>query len=119
MKIRNGFVSNSSSSSFLIYGVNVEDTEKLIENLGLTDEEKESLEGEGDWYLSEILYEKDLGGVDYFAAYGEYIYLGCSWDSVGDNETGLEFKEKVQKKISELLGEDSKCSTHSEAWMDC
>jgi len=83
----------------------------------LTDEEKESLEDEGDWYLREILYDKDMGGLEFQTAYdGDYMYLGRSWDSVGDDETGLQFKESVQKKITELLGEDAKCETISEAW---
>lgn len=117
MKIRNGFVSNSSSSSFLIYGVEVEDVNKLIEGLNLTDKEKESLEEEGDWHLSEILEDKNLKGLEYMNAYdGECHYLGRSWDSVGDNETGLEFKNTIQKKISKLLGEDTECGTISESW---
>jgi hypothetical protein len=120
MKIRQGFVSNSSSSSFLIYGVSVEDNDKLVEALKLTDEEKEGWEDEGNWFLTELFDDKDDSNLELQTAYdGEYLYLGRSWSSVGDNETGLEFKNSIQKDINKLLGEndDSKCSTISEAWM--
>jgi len=119
MKIRNGFVSNSSSSSFLIYGVHLDDIETLISNLELTDDEKNSLEAEGDWYLSEILDGKDLDGLNYYSAYdGESKYLGRSWSCVGDDETGFEFKNSIQKKIDSLLCKGIECSTISEAWHD-
>ena len=53
MKIRRGFVSNSSSCSFCIYGVSIEPQklcEKLVENgIELTKEDKEDIY---DWFDS-------------------------------------------------------------------
>jgi len=61
--------------------------------------------------------DKDLNRVKFQSAYdGECHFLGRSWDTVGNNETGLQFKESVHKKVSELLGENTKCITISEAW---
>jgi hypothetical protein len=120
MKLRSGFVSNSSSSSFLIYGTEV-DASELAEKLNLTEEEKNSLDEEGDWYLSEILYKHNemVKGLEFISAYGgEAFYLGLSWDSIGDDETGKEFKSKIEESVKTLLGDNVKCKTHQEAWHD-
>jgi hypothetical protein len=47
-----------------------------------------------------------------------YSYLGFSWDSTKEDETKKQFKERVEKTLKNLLGNDIKCSTHQEAWRD-
>ena len=42
-------------------------------------------------------------------------YLGYSWDNVGDDETGKQFKERIQNKLKEL---NLECDTHEECFHD-
>ena len=42
------------------------------------------------------------------------VYIGREWSSIGDDETGKQFKDSVQKIISEKLGDGLKCRTHEE-----
>lgn len=124
MKLRNGFVSNSSTSSFLIYGVEVE----------------------AGWEASEALYGEILDKYDLssWCINGENLFIGESWCNVRDDETGRQFKDRVQKAINDLFTElknsdkkvesedededfdlkdivpedkkDWECDTHEEAW---
>jgi len=100
MKVRNGFVSNSSTSSFLIYGVSMdigyEEGEKL--------EEKASAVGLEIHNLS-----SDNGG----------FYMGKSWSSIEDNETGKQFKDKIEASIKNIVADpELKCETIEYAWHD-
>jgi hypothetical protein len=45
-------------------------------------------------------------------------YVGRSFTTIKDNETGAAFKQSVTNKLSELLGKKVKCTTISEAWYD-
>ena len=47
-----------------------------------------------------------------------YYAVGRSWDTIGDDETGKQFKEKVEQGIKEVFGDKIKCSTHTDAWRD-
>jgi len=100
MKIRNGFVSNSSSSSFLIYGFYFEDKKSF--NKVFEEEIKKFLddgEDSGDFDVEEIDWcEPCIDGMKIHAP-GEWynIYVGQSWDSIGDDETGRAFKQKIAK----------------------
>jgi len=95
MKIRNGFVSNSSSSSFCIYGIKIKGREK---------------EGRAEEIGLEAHYgDSNLGD--------NYLYIGRSWCNIGDNETGAQFKKDIEKKIKDAFGID-KCSTIEEAWQN-
>lgn len=89
MKIRQGFVSNSSTTSFCIYGA------------GISHEQEEDAEELG------LIVERD--------EYGD-LYAGLYWFNIGDDETGGEFKIKIREKISKLT--DKKCRTIEEAYSD-
>lgn len=93
MKIRNGFVSNSSSSSFLIYGCMV--SEEVADKA------------------------EEMKDVKFDVFYGEYetYYLGLSWDDVKDDQTGKGFKESIEKSIKDAFeDEEFSFGTFSEAW---
>ena len=62
--------------------------------------------------LMEEISEKT--GVEFVSGYEDY-YFGKSWDSIGDDETGKQFKERIEKAIKEVIPE-AKCVTHEEAW---
>jgi hypothetical protein len=130
MKIRNGFVSNSSSSSFLIYGTPIEtekvkealleDWKTLGESVNLSgDFTKEDVEDAVDdyslWDFEEQLNKK-FPGLNIHGA-DDFMYLGLSWDDVRDDETGLEFKTRIEEAVAKI-DPKAKCGTHSEAWYD-
>ena len=95
MKIRQGFVSNSSTTSFLIYGVFVDDEELVDKAWGV-----DGIQGYSDPY--------DSGG-----------WVGASWCSVRDDETGAQFKARVEAKLFTELGiKPEDCGTHEQAWRD-
>ena len=179
MKIRNGFVSNSSSSSFCIYGIRgsagIEDVKKfqkafpdkfkmavdklreskyeseksavtILEKLGNEDYFKDitargcdhaiTVEnakfcpecGKSTWITIENPSKKELArlndaefcarimGLGNFGGGEMGDYLGRSWASIGDNETGAEFKKSVDDIL--MITDGKKGSTIKEAWFD-
>ena len=104
MKVRNGFVSNSSSSSFLMYGIVAEE-----DDLNIKDSE--------DLYdIAEDLFENEL--TIYANDNINGIYIGASWDSIKDDETGAEFKSRIESIFKYTLKKDVKCSTIEDSWYD-
>jgi hypothetical protein len=132
MKIRVGFVSNSSSSSFLMYGVCLESSELrefFSNNIkknpdSLPEYARKLLEGiEIDEDSASEIAETvaDMLGKDYnynAGPEGENFYFGRSWCSVKDDETGKQFKSSIEKDLKKFFGKDIKVSTHQEAWFD-
>lgn len=145
MKTRNGFVSNSSSSSFCIYGTALEtdccEIFKTIKNKSpeafkklkdwvktwehpeemlawldnMSDDYPEAIDDIDIVEVLEDVFDKDIS----IHAPGDYdtIYVGREWKDIGGDETGNEFKKDVEKKLSKILG-NVKCDTYEEAWRD-
>lgn len=104
MKTRIGFVSNSSSTSFCIYGVCV-DYKKAIEKLNNGKECYSLPLPNGFCSYQNPNYDDDF-------------YIGKEWYTIGDNQTGLEFKKNIQEELSKLFGEPIKCETLADSWYD-
>ena len=136
MKIRNGFVSNSSSSSFCIYGISIDksliteqdEIKNLVKN-NLNADEVENFEEEDYLSFYEIVdfLEAPLNEFNlyYNGAYDwSETFIGRSWASLEDEETAGEFKKDVQTSIKEFFEkylpgvEPDECQTHQEAWHD-
>lgn len=115
MKSRSGFVSNSSSSSFLIYGTSVDSSDArawLKSNKNLSDDEIDEMDS---YEIREII-ESECG-LNFFGNSDYGMYVGASWDEVGDDETGKQFKTRVETEVKKVFP-DASFSTYEEAWYD-
>jgi len=120
MKIRNGFVSNSSTSSFCIYGVCLEKkvAKALTEKLGTGGDTSHLCD-----YFRALIKDANVNLTAYRGDpnYGEFVYIGRSWSSIKDDETGKMFKDKIKADILKLLNNELPnvaFATLEEAWYD-
>jgi len=124
MKIRNGFVSNSSASSFLIYGLEIDSTdlEEILRGKMPKKDNNDDIDIDIYEELDDIIPSKSQLK-SYSPESCGVFYIGCSWDNIDDNETGKQFKERVEKEIRDLIIGDlwlekMKFGTHEYAWRD-
>jgi len=114
MKIRNGFVSNSSSSSFHIYGTCIDESEirKILIEKEIATEE--GLDQYGAWeFFGE--FESEVGNLSCYPDYdGGRAYIGRAYSNIGDDETGREFKKSATKAVKKLFGEEVECEEYEE-----
>jgi len=115
MKIRNGFVSNSSSSSFLIYGIS-EYTMPEKEQEDENDEDYDSCDDD------DAIYElAGKAGLEYHSIEGcDGYYIGKSLASCRDDQTMGDFKAEVKALINKTFGlqPDKSFDIHEEAYYD-
>jgi len=106
MKIRTCFVSNSSSSSFCIYGTYFEELSE------------KKLNGKIVKKLNELGFYLGSGPNDL----GDGIYVGRNATSIEDNETGKEFKNSTLKELQECFPDKNitaeNLSFIQEGWLD-
>jgi hypothetical protein len=114
MKVRHGFVSNSSSSSFLLYGVCV-DREAVLAgyNRLVKAGEIKGRQTEDIWDIDGAM------GLEFHIPWDDEVYVGLSWDDVGNDETGREFKARAVAAVLAIIPKyKGDFSTHKEAWRD-
>ncbi len=115
-KIRAGFISNSSSSSFCLYGIHLSDdkTENFIkENFSDNEKIMKCLESYDSYELEYFINndERFKGLKILIGSEDLYSYIGRDFTSIGDNETGKEFKESVQENVKKFF-KNEKCRIH-------
>jgi hypothetical protein len=116
MKTRIGFVSNSSTTSFCIYGafIDGEDQYKaMCKSCGM--------EYDADTFeLYDIIDDIcEKVGLTYHMGYdSDGVYIGKGMEQMKDNETYGAFKKNVQDALEKLLGGKVECSVMQESWQD-
>lgn len=103
MKKRKGFVSNSSSTSFAVVGITL-DEDQFKEVFGVEE-----------YYAVEELTGLEVGQA---YQYNDIYYVGLSWDKQEIGETKGEFFARIEAALVPYLGEDVKVLPISGGWYD-
>lgn len=123
MKTRNGFVSNSSTTSFCIMGIELDELNFPEE----PNEEERKLMEECEYEdVSDIDRSErmdirfDKSGLDYeIEPYNDNVYVGLSVSKMRPDETMAQFQERAAELIRQHLPEcDKKPGWIVDAWRD-
>jgi len=124
MKIRNGFVSNSSSSSFCLYGYHVNDNEEFIEEIkNYIDSDKLNEIVYDEYYIDSYSLESYIKDdmISVISDYDDDIFIGVNNISIPEDMTLIQIKDYIISVINNKLGiniEKRKICWHEDCWMD-
>jgi hypothetical protein len=109
MKIRDGFVSNSSSTSFTLMGA-TGSAQSFVDAYNKIHPESP---------IQDIYDLNDPDISSYTSPYGYDSYVGIDLDSLGEDETKGQLRARASAAMVALFGEDfAKVDVISESWYD-
>ena len=111
MKIRIDYVSNSSSSSFMVVGHVFDggDLAKIAEYNKLVSEYQDTPEDYSQWSNGEIVeaLEEKFKNLDFqygLENYYDEVCIGMTYDQMKDSETKKEFEKRIADRLKEMTG---------------
>jgi len=116
MKIREGFVSNSSTTSFCAVGMSFEKEDLikiLIKNFipDYSEEVPTSIDTANyediSIHIEKLLDKKNCKDIDVWTNYDDYLFLGTSIDHMKDTDTLYHFKRKTEMELSKIVSHPS------------
>ena len=118
MKIRAGFVSNSSTTSFVAYGISV-DADTMYDYLQKRYPAKSEEYGDDIYDFIGDICESNSLDLSFNIDWG-MVYTGLKLESMDENETKKQFKNRVKEKIAVVFGEElaETCASIEVSWRD-
>lgn len=114
MKIRTDYVSNSSSSSFMVVGHAFDNDElvKIAEYNKLFSEYQDSSDEYNEWSIGAIVeaLEDKFNDLDFKYGLDNYydeVCVGMTYDKMKDSETRKEFEKKIADRLKEMTGKQN------------